>query len=263
MNDITYVGKNTVLNTVSRHAHESWAFVYCTRGSGTFRFDDRSLEYREGDVVIIPPMTPHSNAGSDSLQNIHINMVSPALSYASPLVISDDSNHFLLDTFQAVFFHFYSDRKEASALLSVYGDLIICYLAAYRAGSALTPLVAQIENNIISNYADSSYELDAYMHSLPFSYDYLRKLFQKELGVTPHRYLVDKRLKMAAELLMTDAGAGTWAISDIAPMCGFHDPLYFSKMFRKRYGIAPRYYPEYCMKKAAARPGSDSSRVQL
>ncbi len=263
MNDITYVGKNTVLNTVSRHAHESWEFVYCTRGSGTFLFDDRSLDYHEGDVVVIPPMTPHSNAGTDDPQNIHINMVSPALSFSVPLIITDDPSRFLLDTFQAVFFHFYSDRKEASALLSVYGDLVICYLAAYRAGSTLTPIVAQIENNIIANYADSGYELDSYMHSLPFSYDYLRKLFQKELGVTPHRYLVDKRLKMAAELLMTDAGAGTWAIGDIAPMCGFSDPLYFSKMFKKRYGVAPRYYPEYCVKNAAARPGTDSSRLQL
>ena len=30
MNDITYVGKHTVIYTVSRHAHESWEFVYCT-----------------------------------------------------------------------------------------------------------------------------------------------------------------------------------------------------------------------------------------
>ena len=208
MNDITYVGKHTVIYTVSRHAHESWEFVYCTYGSGTFLFDDRSLDYREGDIVIIPPMTPHSNASTDGFRNIHINMVSPALSFSSPLVISDDSNHFLLDAFNAVFFHFYSDRKEAAPLLSVYGDLISCYLAAYRTGQALTPIVARIENNIISNYADSTYELDTYLHSLPFSYDYLRKLFQKELGVTPHRYLVDKRLKLAAELLVNDANAG-------------------------------------------------------
>ena len=73
---------------------------------------------REGDIVIIPPMTPHSNASADGFQNIHINMVSPALSFVSPLVISDDSNHFLLDAFNAVFFHFYSDRKETAPLLN-------------------------------------------------------------------------------------------------------------------------------------------------
>ena len=206
-------------------------------------------------------MTPHSNASADGFQNIHINMVSPALSFVSPLVISDDSNHFLLDAFNAVFFHFYSDRKETAPLLSVYGDLISCYLVAYRTGTTLTPIVAQIENNIISNYADCTYELNAYLHSLPFSYDYLRKLFQKELGVTPHRYLTDKRLKMAAELLISDANAGARTIADIAPLCGFHDPLYFSKMFKKKYGTAPRYY--LGSRFSSTVPEQDSERMKV
>ncbi len=263
MNDITYVGKHTVVYTVSRHAHESWEFVYCTDGSGTFHFDSRSLDYREGEIVVIPPMIPHSNSSSAGFQNIHINMVSPALSFTSPLVIVDDSNRFLLNAFNAAFFHFYSDKKETSSLLSVYGDLICCYLAAYQTGSSLTPVVEQIENNIITNYADSTYQLDAYLHSLPFSYDYLRKLFQKELGVTPHRYLIDKRLKMAAELLLSDANTGARTIADIAPLCGFQDPLYFSKMFKKRYGTAPRYYLESRMNKNAVRPDGESIKVLL
>ena len=263
MNDITYVGKLTMNYSVSRHAHESWEFVYCTYGSGAFSFDGGTLEYREGDVVIIPPMVPHSNGSEDGFQNIHINMVSPSLSYAAPRVVSDDPNHFLLDAFNAAYFQFYSDRKEAAALLSLYGDLISCYLAAYRTGVTLTPVVAQIENNIIANYADSGYELDAYMQTLPFSYDYLRKLFQKEIGVTPHRYLIDKRLKMAAELLVTDDSAGTRTIADIAYLCGFRDSLYFSKMFRKKYGISPRNYPKAERSKAAPVPDAESPRIMM
>ena len=263
MNDITYVGKHNVMFTVSRHAHESWEFIYCTYGEGAMAFDGRTIEYREGDVLVIPPMVPHSNASETGFRNIHINMVSPSLSFTAPLIIQDDSNHFLLDAFNAVFFHYYSDRPEAAALLPLYGDLISCYLAAYRTGSTLTPIVAQIENNIITNYADCAYELDSYMHSLPFSYDYLRKLFQKELGVTPHRYLVDKRLKMAAELLMTDANAGARTIGDIAPLCGFRDPLYFSKMFKKKYGVAPRYYLDSRRDAAPVSPDSDSVKVRV
>ena len=32
------------------------------------------------------------------------------------------------------------------------------------------------------------------------------------------------------------------SIADIAMMCGFRDPLYFSKMFKKKYGMAPSHY---------------------
>ena len=263
MNDITYVGKLTMKYSISLHAHESWEFVYCTGGSGAFGFDGETLEYREGDVVIIPPMVPHTNGSEDGFQNIHINMVSPSLSYNAPRVVSDDTNHFLLDAFNAAYFQFYSDRKEAAALLSLYGDLISCYLAAYRTGVTLTPVVAQIENNIIANYSDSNYELDAYMRSLPFSYDYLRKLFQKEMGVTPHRYLVDKRLKMAAELQVTDDSAGARTITDIAFLCGFRDSLYFSKMFKKKYGTAPRHYLESQLNSEIPEHNSERMKIRL
>lgn len=241
MNDITYVGRHSLIHTVSRHAHENWEFVYCTYGTGAFLFDDFSISYKKGDVVIIPPLVPHSNASEQGFQNIHVNMAAPTLTFKKPSIIVDDSNHFMLDAFTAAFYHFYSDRKEKTALLSAYGDLISCYLVAYQTVQQRSSVVDRIEHNIISNYADCDYELDTFLHSLPFSYDYLRKLFQKELGVTPHKYLIDKRLQIAAEVLVNNNNNGS-TIADIALMCGFRDPLYFSKMFKKKYGIAPSYY---------------------
>nr|SIP63208.1 Transcriptional regulator, AraC family [uncultured bacterium] len=243
MNDIVYVGRHSLMHNVSRHAHESWEFVYCTYGTGTFVFDGSSISYKCGDVVIIPPMVPHSNASEGGFRNIHVNMTSPRLTLKKPALISDDSNHFLLDAFSAVCFHFYSDRKQRIALLSIYGDLICCYLAAYQTVQQRSAVVERIENDIIANYADCDYELDTYLRSLPFSYDYLRKLFQKELGVTPHKYLTDKRLQIAAEALVNAENSGS-TIADIALMCGFRDPLYFSKLFKKEYGVAPSFYPK-------------------
>jgi len=91
VNDITYVGKMAINYSISLHAHESWEFVYCTSGSGAFGFDGETLAYNEGDVVVIPPMVPHTNASDTGFQNIHINMVNPSLPYTEPIVISDDS----------------------------------------------------------------------------------------------------------------------------------------------------------------------------
>ena len=263
MNDITYVGRHSLMRTVSRHAHESWEFVYCTYGSGTFSFDHTSLSYRQGDVVVIPPMTPHSNASEEGFRNIHLNMLSPTLSLKEPAVIADDSNHFLLDAFNAAFFHFYSDRKERNALLDAYGNLISCYLSAYQTVQPRSGIVDEIENSIISNIANCDYALDDYLRTLPFSYDYLRKLFQKELGMTPHRYLMDKRLQHAASALLSAEHGGN-AVAEIALMCGFRDPLYFSKAFKKRYGVAPSYYTVSRLNGAETlNMGPDSVKIML
>ncbi len=241
MNNIVYAGKHSVTLTVSRHAHDSWELVYCTSGKGHFDFDDSTLPYEKGCIVVIPPHVPHSNTSSEGFTNVHLNMTNTTLTFKAPLIIKDDSNQFILNAFSAAFFHFYSDPERRTMLLSAYGDLIACYLSAYQNVHQLSPIVEEIESNIIQNYPDSNYMLDEYLRSLHFSYDYLRKLFKKELGVTPHKYLHDKRLKTAADMLSSSYSDSS-SIAEIAQSCGFREPLYFSRMFKKKYGVAPSYY---------------------
>ena len=48
------------------------------------------------------------------------------------------------------------------------------------------------------------------------------------------------RLQRAADMLLS--GGGKTSVSEIARMCGFRDPLYFSRMFKKRYQVSPSRY---------------------
>ena len=81
-------------------------------------------------------------------------------------------------------------------------------------------------------------------------------LISPEMTEAPH-------LKLAAELLVNDANAGARTIADIAPLCGFSDPLYFSKMFRKKYGTAPRNYLESRLSGSVPEHDSDRMKVRL
>ncbi len=243
MNDITFVGKHPLISSVSRHMHNTWEFVYCTHGSGVFHFDGRSMSYRKGDVAVIPPLMPHSNSSEDGMRNIYVNMQSPAIALKEPTVITDDADQLMLHAFQAAYCHFVSDRKERASFLSAYGSLICSYLTAYQTSHVRPGVVEEIEQAILTGYPNPDFELDAFLRALPFSYDYLRKLFQKEMGVTPHRYLCDKRLQAAAQLLSGGVDSGI-SIADVARMCGYREPLYFSRMFKKKFGISPSFYLE-------------------
>lgn len=67
---------------------------------------------------------------------------------------------------------------------------------------------------------------------------YLATLFQLILHVTPNEYLTNFRLSRAKEqLTITDLSIGT-----ISGMCGYRDPLVFSKAFKHAYGITPTQY---------------------
>lgn len=64
------------------------------------------------------------------------------------------------------------------------------------------------------------------------------RLFHQATGVTPHRYLSDRRLFVGRRLLETTDSS----ISEIAAKCGFARPSYFATAFSKKYGMSPSDY---------------------
>lgn len=62
--------------------------------------------------------------------------------------------------------------------------------------------------------------------------------FRNVTGTTPLQYITGIRLEIARDLLLeTDL-----PVSRIAEKCGFSDPFYFSRCFRKKFSLSPRQY---------------------
>ncbi len=66
-----------------------------------------------------------------------------------------------------------------------------------------------------------------------------KRKFKAEFDTTFSRYVMKKRLEKASELLVKKSKA---SISEIAYDCGFNDPAYFTKSFKKQYGKSPRLF---------------------
>lgn len=65
---------------------------------------------------------------------------------------------------------------------------------------------------------------------------YFRNLFVARFGVVPKQYILDRRLIHAKQLL--ESGECRF-VSDAARLSGFEDPLYFSRIYKARYGHPP------------------------
>ena len=57
-------------------------------------------------------------------------------------------------------------------------------------------------------------------------------------GKTVTGYINDIRLKKSIELLRTN----TLNITEIAIKCGFNDANYFSRIFKRKFGVSPLKY---------------------
>ncbi|QHW30892.1 helix-turn-helix transcriptional regulator [Paenibacillus rhizovicinus] len=71
-----------------------------------------------------------------------------------------------------------------------------------------------------------------YTHYNP---SYLVRLFRKQTGLTPFSYLNELRLNAASEYLQHSP----MTVQQISQACGFQSIHYFSRTFKKRFGVAP------------------------
>lgn len=254
MNDIVFAGKHVLTYNVSRHKHKTWELIYCTGDSGRLIFSDREMPYAEGDIVVIPPDMPHENVSSEGFTNIHLNVDNATLAYRQPTIVHDDGNHSLLHLFADAYYLFCGNPERRAALLSSYGNLIVRHISLSQATRPRNRIVEEIEQSIVQNYANPNYELDEVLSAMPYCYDYLCRLFRQEVCTTPHKYLTNLRLQVAADMLLSGYAEG--GIAEIAHMCGFRDPLYFSRLFKKRYQASPSAYSRQKAQPAPEDPDS-------
>jgi AraC-like DNA-binding protein len=79
---------------------------------------------------------------------------------------------------------------------------------------------------------------DSRAHRLGVSTSHFRRLFLRETGLPPHRFIIDARLQNAAARLRTT----DHPLKHIAAECGFFDEYHLSRLFHRKFGLPPGAY---------------------
>lgn len=80
----------------------------------------------------------------------------------------------------------------------------------------------------------------------------LSALFQQHFGLPPLHYQQRLRMKRANMLLQDD----NLSVATVAQRCGYDDPLYFSKVFRRWYGQSPSAFRQRVKNLPVTGPGN-------
>lgn len=231
MNDIIYAA----YQPSAEAAPDCWRIFYCLEGAGTCTADHVEFPYGSGAMVVFPPDVRATHTGD--AKGIWLHMREPSLVFRQPYVLRDDENQSILHLAQDALWQFQTGAP--SALLAAYGRLLVQHISMRRPSTPRSQLVEDLAHSIMQNYANPNYDLESLLKAAPYCQDYLCRLFRQEMQTTPHKYLTELRLRAAADALR--AGRDS-SVAEIARRCGYSDPLYFSRLFKNRYGLSPREY---------------------
>jgi len=125
--------------------------------------------------------------------------------------------------------------RISQKLSELFHELAIAFVEAPHAGSLSERAIGYLEQR----YAETV-SLDTLAAELYVSTAHLIRVFKKEVGCTPHQYLLHYRLTSATLLLKFSE----LRVEEIAAQVGFSSSSHFISLFRKHCGCTPVLYRE-------------------
>lgn len=248
---------------VKNHSHDFPSLVYVLSGSAAYNFDDKEYKVNTGDLLVINPGVVHGRTLSDGeeINEFHIGFCNIQIEgMKKDFIIPEDTSPVVsLKKTNKEFFKCCGDilveQKNGEPggqlmLKSYVMRLIVLLLKELSTGNSTeeeppinfesydkTKVVAAIANFINNNYSQDI-SLNRISRNMYLSPVYISKIFKEEIGESPINYLIKVRLSKAAELLEK----GSISIKNVARQVGYSDAYYFSKLFKKYYGVPPSKY---------------------
>lgn len=240
MFSLKYVGRlyeNTY--RVNLHNHDFWEAVYYTKGSGTVEIGGEKYSFKAHDLFLLPPGVPHTDYAESGFQDIFFVVDDENLKMSHCLKLHDTESLDILSIMEQLYREFHMDRKNHQNILDSLYTVFYNYVLALSEDVVINSYVADIINDIVDNISNTEYKVQQTLAKIPFSDDYIRRLFFAETGKTIHQYLTMKRIDYAKKLLEVRRSSGL-SIQEISWVSGFSDCFYFSRVFKKSTGVSPK-----------------------
>ena len=217
------------------HGHQQWELIYNYFGEGTMCIDGKTYTFKPGTVVLLPPEALHEKSSNTGYKDYYVQFTDCPL-FPQVYVFEDDCDEKILSLIRVLYSVFYENRTQDVCDVLLEG--LIGVLQPYLQNPYTNRYVQMLQNTIIQSFTDPSFLIDQAFSKIPVNKDHLRRKFGSAFGMTPVEYLNSLRVQQATHLLTQ----GKISISEVAFRCGFYDPCYFSRCFKKYMGLSPRAY---------------------
>ena len=228
-------------HAVRDRVRQDYLLLLCVGGQGHFKVHGVEYPMSPGDLFLAPPRVPHSygcdpRTGWD-IWYVHFRGVQAANLVAITGLVE-----------RGLLVHIHKPGLEqyfASASKPLQEKTLNCGL---ESSCAVFQLLTELKNvlerqtshhqQIARAIEASSGGVDQMAAAANMSKYHFIRSFRNATGLTPWRYVINRRMLQARQLLADP----DLSIKQIAFRLGFNDPNYFSRLFRKETGVSPKAF---------------------
>lgn len=217
------------------------SFFIRMKGSIQYDFYGRKIIAKEGDLIFLPKGSSYTaKVLSEDSMYTAIHFEADFAEMPKPVCYSLENFYdaeYIANCFSDLW-NFGTQAEKYQCVSLAYK--LLSYLSTVESEDnskqkkfeIIEPAVVFLKEHIY----DCTLKTDKLHRLCGISGTYFRQIFLSRFGTTPQNYILSKRLSHAKAII----SSGDFnTISEVALSIGFNDPLYFSKAFKKAYGISP------------------------
>lgn len=237
--DLTYYRNAYVKNALKMpkgiiHFYE---LTFVLKGNLTYIVDGIESTLNEGDAVLIKPgMLRERNQGKEPVNYVSFNFyvynnkALPKEIFLEKIISQETKN--ILSVFPLK--HMTNSYREKEKTMNLLNYILHDIGSAIDFESSNSHII-KIKKYINTNL-DKSITLTDISNHINLTKEYTAYIFKKETNKTITEYINEKKLLLAKEMLQ----AGGISLIGIAESLGYENYSYFSRIFKKRFGIPPK-----------------------
>ncbi len=236
--------------------------LYIFSGEQPVAQEEESFTLRTGDLVLLRAGSHHygtapcsvnmrsifihfnqlpGDRAAESLSGEEIQRLNRMNNFVIPTVVHCGQNNEITRIINAIIDLYWSHRPNKERRLQFLLNLLLddlCLIGQEEEEQQEEWTVALV--NLFRKHPERNYSLEELAEAVNMSVRTMSARFREIMGKSVHQYQMDLKLEMAYRDLRT----GTLNVREVADRYGFTDAFYFSRLFKKKFGIAPRQIKE-------------------
>lgn len=262
---VFFIGKNNNVSTNKPHSHDATELIFVISGTLQEWIDGVVYDISSGDVIIVNAGQTHHHivtTPSDpailffaGFYDYHFKGMEPnrfvfpggqQILHTEGLVRQDISNlclRMISERYSNQVGQYFMQKTYLTQLLLMLMRQIVvppsCVPSSYHFETHHKAYVVSEIRQYLTEHYSEKISLDLIAKNMYLSSAYISKIFKEETGEAPINFLIKLRLEQAKKQLETGEHQSIKAISTSV---GYDDVYYFSKLFKKYYGVSPLNY---------------------